>query len=1659
MTLPIVNTGRVRLGGLLWPADVTLDTAGAIAELTCGASMGNAPRDLSDYDMHTEVSVVQRIATGGATMPAELWKSRGEALSLGNLTVEMAVCLASLTVPNVLTTGTSDIPGFLFFGVSGGVVVWRHVPGDDLLSPTIDSGTVWNNELAVTNDDLHVVDLPTDGPWLVVPAVSTTYPTQDTVHIRWLGEAAAATTADEVDVDLRPTTDFTVDLSRMHVIGHDDRTITVYYRVYSEDDGWDGTAVFAFSADDVTDIVVAPRLLLNGYVPVVSNAAALRHPVTSEILLALEAADADPGQAIYWYASSGRGTTLDTLPLEWSATTHPHLFGGRWKSAAPDSVINICGMGWSDNKAGGGFRVFAQHVIATVSAVYRDVVNTYSPSTSNHGTARRALVGDIAIVPVAGEACAAGSFEWLGGAAAPMLLSDRDRRGYDLELDPMSAVLVVPLNDVDVSEAVAITVGDAEGVPGAIATRLSPAPGAMRGSLSFTDDASAVQFDGEYYSPEVTVSLWVYPRAAAVPGMRVIASRVAGASCTWGFFWDDAAGNFSVEYTTIADGPLAFASDATIAPLPVDRWYYLTFTYDGTTARLYVNGVLMGVDVAPMGGDLFYNLTDDPVLIGANGLSDSAIARVEELVVGTTPLTHDQVLFNFAHSLSSRTGPVVSSHLADTPDRVVACLIATDDLGTAVDEAGPTYTLSLRDTNITTGIPTFENFAVIDVWRRQRGEAPVYVGCLPTPGQVNDYVNGVAGATDGYGTNPVFAHDSARWQGKAFRTTRGVRFTFCIATGSQDDVHVLDYVFDPEDLYGSFSIEHVGTLTSASGQVPMYGSDVLYDAGSDELLHFLVRGTPDGTTQRLYFVRDADYGVDPWSTASEISVVDMLPAPTETHEGVTWGADFGDGVTGDVRIDGLVVRLVEEGMGLDPSLLDSYQVIFGVSSPGTGTTAVTNLVATCSCVIDGADVIAGGVTATLLAQGVQIDEYGRGGVEPFSPIRWLPHRDPSGDTLLLAATGLRPHDGDGLGDGGLDVYALKREGTWGIRPVCSIPFAHTVPGAPRRGADVAFSIDAAYDYEYTLAVARPYPSAAEQVSTCVLSDLELADGGYVFGAAAALNAMIRTAEFRTTAVWTDHVVQTRHFTDAVTGGTVHRGSRYQAVPFLRWSAPGRPYPIDAASYDSTDFHDQVHPALQGGCYSPGARLTRFWTVNGNDLTPAAGNKQFRLPGSGNYLRSGLVNLGNVRPAYGGTRVAPIGIVDDAVNEIGRYIFVSYEVDDVTVDLVRSYDSPFVNELDNAIAVVSLWTSPPGGVDPHNMRVVVVDDVLYLYYVLGTVLYYTPLPGTGAGAIATAGIQIVDLDVTVDGRMYVVPQPEGRVTLYFGDDDTAGVRRTLALVHAPVAGEVVRELATVYTGAAPFPAAYAACRGVERDNIDHTVVMLEPSASIDGGARHPDPGYLLGEDTGSSWLCASFTVDGYYLVDQMVIDDIVPWRDAAHAAGQGGRARVRTWPTYLERVVDDVATEDRSTEYVLHAAAKMLGREASSPALTKFRHDFAPAAGERANDIGGSILMASFDADPLGLSGATEEKPLYPMLVPGSLHLEPIGGLMFDGLPYAATQAPANPLDGWALDDASAVTGGGGTPNVTQDQVHGVKAAAPSPGLLFLAGWYVVGEPS
>ncbi|MBE2286008.1 MAG: putative Ig domain-containing protein, partial [Prosthecobacter sp.] len=111
-------------------------------------------------------------------------------------------------------------------------------------------------------------------------------------------------------------------------------------------------------------------------------------------------------------------------------------------------------------------------------------------------------------------------------------------------------------------------------------------------SFDGTNDYMQVADQSVLRPTQITLEAWVRPSASAPSGDRIIIAKTDNpASPTNGYGLLQRSGGTTVRFWINRTSTVASTSDVVDAALTVNAWNHVVATYDGTTLRLYVNGV------------------------------------------------------------------------------------------------------------------------------------------------------------------------------------------------------------------------------------------------------------------------------------------------------------------------------------------------------------------------------------------------------------------------------------------------------------------------------------------------------------------------------------------------------------------------------------------------------------------------------------------------------------------------------------------------------------------------------------------------------------------------------------------------------------------------------------------------------------------------------------------------------------------------------------------------------------------------------------------------------------------------------------------------------------------------------------------------------------
>jgi hypothetical protein len=178
-------------------------------------------------------------------------------------------------------------------------------------------------------------------------------------------------------------------------------------------------------------------------------------------------------------------------------------------------------------------------------------------------------------------------------------------------------------------------------------------PGALAGG--------AVAFDGQsgaasvMNSPSlqvntVTIELWLKKRTDTEYGVYVAKNVEPGGGAGSGWFeLLNSHHNGRLEFRVTSDGAPVLVSKSALA---LNTWYYVVATYDGTVAKLYVNGKPDGelkVTAVP-------KQTSDPLFIGRRTDGWFNDATLAEVAIYSVALSADRIAAHWQAAAASRSG-------------------------------------------------------------------------------------------------------------------------------------------------------------------------------------------------------------------------------------------------------------------------------------------------------------------------------------------------------------------------------------------------------------------------------------------------------------------------------------------------------------------------------------------------------------------------------------------------------------------------------------------------------------------------------------------------------------------------------------------------------------------------------------------------------------------------------------------------------------------------------------------------------------------------------------------------------------------------------------------------------------------------------------------
>ncbi len=1130
--------------------------------------------------------------------------SEGRFLELSNDSTEAIDQMHATIRPSDSVVGAGSTPGFVGLVDTGSEFeTWFYaISKIDGINPVVPfKATVWGNELSVPMDQIRVVDIlrTNHGPLLVIAHDGEFY-----LKSSW--GTGPGTAASKLAVDLS-FDDWDPDLSRFHVIVTNNDILVIYYAVTK--DGNNSTAVLAYrpfhgntDSDlpfDASGVIVQPKLIWEGLVPTVSHTGAMRHQVSSDILVALQDTN-DVNQVekpnIHWLTTRGLGTVFDPVPDVWDEDTHPNLFGGKTESAAPDLAIDIISIGWSGNRQESLFFAIGSLVYEDTSDSYPEYENTYA--TGSQPTARatqRLCLGQLWVV-TEGETNAGGRHSLDLVRSVAFRTDKQDRQGYDLGAQIAGDDLF------DVKSLLSMTLVSGNQVPALKGPDAStggssvfPITGMVKnGGLNFPIPSSQVVIPGSssFRGESVCLSLWVYPTSSG-SGTNTSIAYMEGDGGTHAFWlrFDEVTQEFIWSVTVTGTGQIDINSAVPSYIYSYDRWYHVTALYNHLLeiTQLYIFGVLIAEAPAGNGDVLDQHPNDNnPIILGEISPSfKSLFCRMDNFAVGFDSVKSQQVVAAFFHGLNSPEGPVRTNRFNDptTQDFVFATASITRANGTV-------YTVAARQIN-----PSVEEIyryqIVFDVWRLDRGigQDPQYMGVVAPPSEVMDLFNDDI--------------DTERYMQSAWAVNDEMMFEITLLEEYDDSVALTGnlvlyapfnsaesaspggrkttiwrMIFDPDaPLLGSSSGVNHEIVTVLPTSWTFRGMTAVsrkktFSGSHSEAVFVSALDAQDPPDQWLYVLETDIFGVSSWASATPYHMEAITPPADVSGSFFSYAYNTAFATSGTVGIRGMAGRVVETGQGWPADRLGGVDLIIGLASSARGSliSAQTPLDTIVGTVIfhipDGKIGPTTGGTEESPAdefRSRQWDEYGAGGIPPIVPLSWVQNPySPTGDSFLLGRIGPRDAFRPGReGNSGLCIFKVKREGNWGVRPVVMVGPDWASEVSQTVGASLVWSTpprtgEPAEGFEDLLMVTRPAVDRSDRYSTMYMDRDEAIAAGYVNAPPGAVGThpYLRRSDRNAGVVWTGHRVETRGYTERPTGMTPKTNATHRVLMTLRWSLPG-----------------------------------------------------------------------------------------------------------------------------------------------------------------------------------------------------------------------------------------------------------------------------------------------------------------------------------------------------------------------------------------------------------------------------------------------------------------------------------------------------------------------
>lgn len=224
-----------------------------------------------------------------------------------------------------------------------------------------------------------------------------------------------------------------------------------------------------------------------------------------------------------------------------------------------------------------------------------------------------------------------------GGAASHNLTAPAAATTYTATFQPYTAPPgLVAAYGMNEGSGLAVADASGKGNSGTITSAAWSGGGKYGQALSFDGTSSWVTVAGSAslrLTGGMTVEAWVRPTTTA--GWRTILLKEFGSSLAYGLMASGGSGPAAHVFTTSEDHATSSTN------LPVNTWSHVAGTYDGSTVRLYVNGVQVATNpvVGSLRGDA------GPLRIGGNsGYGEHFAGLIDEVRVYDRALTPAQLV-------------------------------------------------------------------------------------------------------------------------------------------------------------------------------------------------------------------------------------------------------------------------------------------------------------------------------------------------------------------------------------------------------------------------------------------------------------------------------------------------------------------------------------------------------------------------------------------------------------------------------------------------------------------------------------------------------------------------------------------------------------------------------------------------------------------------------------------------------------------------------------------------------------------------------------------------------------------------------------------------------------------------------------------------------